>query len=140
MLRLFVVFSLLFISMYIYFSTSSKPDTQALRIGKKGPYSGSYETSNKINDISNHLVNPNPVNSDNKNKKTSLKGVSMSGREIEQLKLRDFQAYLRHEDRVAKQIDFRLAEQVLTPVERKEIAKERLAVRLIDILSSKNRS
>lgn len=69
--------------------------------------------------------------------KSALKEVAMSDEQIEQLKLNDFHAYLRHEQRVKSQQDAHVLDAMLNPEDRKKIAKERLAVRLIEELNAK---
>ncbi len=138
MLRVIIFFGLLFASIFVLYATMTKDHSQALHIKKINNVSHDYKVSDAINDIDNHLVNPNPVNIKPNAPKSPIKGVSLDASEIKQLKLNNFHAYLRYQDRLDKEVGTSPAEYILTPEQRKEVAKERLAVKLIDVLSSRS--
>lgn len=138
MLRVVIIFGLLFASIFALYATMSKDNSHALRIKKIDKSYHNYKVSDAINDVGNHLVNPNPVNIKPNTPKSPIKGVSLDAKEIEKLKLSNFHAYLRYENRMENQVYAGSAEYVLTPEQRKEITKERLAVKLMDILSSRS--
>ena len=134
MFRFFIILGLLFLSILAFYSTRNDTDSNPLQLRSLTDNSDVSIDENKseIPEISKTTI----VDSGAKDK-TLLKEVSLDVQDIEQLKLNDFHAYLRHEERVANQKDGSVSVDILDPEQRKEIAKERLAVRLIEKLNSK---
>jgi len=134
MFRFFIIPGLLVLNIFLFYSTRKDRDTEVLKLSKLDTHSNANGANLDLGPQEG-LYEENSENANQDHKKTELKEISMSPQEIEQLKLSDFHAFLRHEDRVIRQADASTTDYVLTPEQQKEIAKERLAIRLIDQLA-----
>jgi hypothetical protein len=135
-MKYFVILSLFLLCVFwVYLAGIKKPES-SLEISK-------LQSIDKIKDSPRGVSLPEEeVESDKSyfeklEEKVQLEQVSVTPQEVEQLKLNDFHAYLRHEDRVIKQQDKQYADSIMNLEDRKKIAKERLAVKLIEELNSK---
>ena len=130
MFRSFIILGIVFLFVYAFVSRHHSQSSNDLQIVKLNPDLNSQSTSNDIEEGAVDVLESKPE------EKTALREIALNSHDQEQLKLKDFHAYLRHEDRVASQKDPSSAESILSPEQRRVIAKERLAVRLIDELGS----
>ncbi len=136
MLKKIVIFGLLFVCIFVLYGMWSRDDSRAtqIEIDRSLSINENFKITAATND--NYSVEPGSKKLSSSAPKIPLKAVTLDPSEIKNLQLNNFHAYLRYSNRLAKDQDGNTAEYILTPEQRKEIAKERIAVKLIDVLSS----
>ncbi len=116
-MKYFVVLSLVLLCVFwVYLARIKRPES-SLEISKMQ----NIESAENISDATN--LNTEEDKNDQSylkriEEKVQLEQVSMTPQEIEQLKLNDFHAYLRHEDRVTKQEDKQFVDSIMNPEDR----------------------
>lgn len=133
MFRIFILLGLLFLSILVFYPKQIDRDVGELQVTR---LEGISDDLSSNEDSENSEINTLPIVDSGPKDKTLLREVALSPGDIEQLKLKDFHAYLRHEERVENQMDGSVSADILSPEQRKDFARERLAVKLIDKLNS----
>lgn len=133
MYRIFVLLVLFFISLFIYFDRQDRDLVSSeISLTRK---SHSLEENKVLGEKGEGVEkSEQSVSLDKGAENSDIKSVSMSKGDEELLKLRDFHSYLRYKDRLQGEGGSSALRVDAKPALQKQIAKERVAVRLMDRL------